>query len=747
MGWPLPQDYQEALQNPRLSFSNPDLQRSTPRLDVLGLPRPITGAFASVYEVSVDSKRWAVRCFLKQFQDQRDRYDAITKHLQEVDIPCTVDFKFEPQGILVKGQWYPILKMEWIDGIPLALFIEQNLHRPDVLKDLAREWLQVMVSLKKGRLAHGDLQHGNILVSNNRLRLIDYDGMFVPALAGLESHEIGHRNYQHPARSARDFGLYVDNFSAWVIYISIVSVSVEPKLWKQLNAGENQEKLLFTKDDFDTSRSSAAFQILGKNRQADIQALSAIFRSFLYLAPKDVPMVDGTLTSIDHTSTAKILPDWISTVEITKAEATGPKQLDTSWVIDHLPRQKVEGFTGQFYEERVLLVTDVILTSFLLYGIWTELITDLVALYIFVVALIFSSITLTYFYRSSTPFNLKHSLVIQKREELKKKREMDSLISNISKALNLAKEAEGKGIILIGKKQQKIDKQYHAELEALQKNRSDNKSRLSIRLGKINNDAAEKDQRLNAQRQASLATILRKRQNHVDARNKELAAALRDQQAGFLQTQLRTISLDGAAISGIGSKLISRLAVAGVCTAAEVDYWRVRRVDGIGHVKAQALMGWKKRVENALLSAAGLQKLSSRIEMSIMSKYDSALQDLILEEQKVGKHIDDELRKSYAYWQPLRQAVELELSQLEVQTTHRMEALQAQYKRDTANLVSETKEVRDRASALITDLTSQVGLKQKALAATLFRLASLEADLASYSRVTVRSYLRKIATF
>ena len=170
-------------------------------------------------------------------------------------------------------------------------------------------------------------------------------------------------------------------------------------------------------------------------------------------------------------------------------------------------------------------------------------------------------------------------------------------------------------------------------------------------------------------------------------------------------------------------------------------------MDGIGHVKAQALMAWKKRVGNELLSAAGLQKLNSRIEMSIMSKYDSALQNLILEEQKVGKHIDEQLRKSNAYWQPLRQAVELELSQLEAQTTHRMEALQAQYKRDTANLVSETKEVRDRANALITDLTSQVGIKQKALAATLFRLASFEADLASYSTVTLRSYLRKITSF
>ncbi len=33
-------------------------------------------------------------------------------------------------------------------------------------------------------LAHGDLQNGNALVDKTQLRLVDYDGMFVPAMGG-----------------------------------------------------------------------------------------------------------------------------------------------------------------------------------------------------------------------------------------------------------------------------------------------------------------------------------------------------------------------------------------------------------------------------------------------------------------------------------------------------------------------------------------------------------------------------------
>ena len=35
---------------------------------------------------------------------------------------------------------------------------------------------------------------------------MDYDTLYVPALAGRESPELGHRNYQHPDRTRKDFG-------------------------------------------------------------------------------------------------------------------------------------------------------------------------------------------------------------------------------------------------------------------------------------------------------------------------------------------------------------------------------------------------------------------------------------------------------------------------------------------------------------------------------------------------------------
>jgi thiamine kinase-like enzyme len=37
-------------------------------------------------------------------------------------------------------------------------------------------------ALNRAGVAHGDLQHGNILVANGKPKLIDYDGMYVPAL-------------------------------------------------------------------------------------------------------------------------------------------------------------------------------------------------------------------------------------------------------------------------------------------------------------------------------------------------------------------------------------------------------------------------------------------------------------------------------------------------------------------------------------------------------------------------------------
>ena len=224
MSWPTAPDYNESIQSPHLNFNDPELKGGSVETTALGLPRPFSGGFASVYKVSCGHREWAVRCFLREFIDQQQRYEAISKHLSAAKLPYMVGFDFLSQGIKVRGKWYPILKMEWVKGELLHKYIKRNLHNPSALMCLANHWVAMLKALQAANIAHGDLQHGNVLITNGNLRLIDYDGIYVPALAGQSSHEVGHRNYQHPQRTQFDFGPTIDNFAAWVIYISLLAL-------------------------------------------------------------------------------------------------------------------------------------------------------------------------------------------------------------------------------------------------------------------------------------------------------------------------------------------------------------------------------------------------------------------------------------------------------------------------------------------------------------------------------------------
>ncbi len=51
MKWPLPQDFSEAVQNPAVSFTDPDLAGGETVTGPHGLPLPHSGNFADVYQV------------------------------------------------------------------------------------------------------------------------------------------------------------------------------------------------------------------------------------------------------------------------------------------------------------------------------------------------------------------------------------------------------------------------------------------------------------------------------------------------------------------------------------------------------------------------------------------------------------------------------------------------------------------------------------------------------------------------
>jgi hypothetical protein len=287
--YPTPSDYQDAVQVPEAAFADPDLQEATPRTNVLGLPQPITGAFAAVFPMTTDAgDRVAAKCFLKDVPEQEARYEAVAQHLATVDLDALVDFDYQPEGIRVGGTDYPLLKMEWVDGTVLNRFVEAHLDTPDVLADLATAWADLMAALDDEALAHGDLQHGNVLVQTTdagvRLRLVDYDTMFVPALEGWRSAEVGHRNYQHPDRTDSDFGPPLDRFPGLVVYTALRACAARPGLWDRYDTGEN---LLFRDADFYDPEQSALFDEL-----ETIDALAGLveaLRTACYVEPADVP--------------------------------------------------------------------------------------------------------------------------------------------------------------------------------------------------------------------------------------------------------------------------------------------------------------------------------------------------------------------------------------------------------------------------------------------------------------------------
>ena len=287
--YPTPSDYQEAVQVPDTTFRDPELQSATPRTNVLGLPQPITGAFAAVFPMTTDAgARYAVKCFLTEVEGQQERYEAVAGHLSEVDLDALVAFDYQPRGIRVEGTDYPLLKMEWVEGTVLNRFVEAHRDTPEVLARLAAAWADLMADLEARDLAHADLQHGNVLVQEEddalRLRLVDYDTMYVPALEGWRSAEVGHRNYQHPDRTDSDFGPHLDRFPGLAIYTALRACAARPGLWERYDSGEN---LLFRDADFYDPAQSALFDELSSMEA--VSPLAEALHTACYVELADVP--------------------------------------------------------------------------------------------------------------------------------------------------------------------------------------------------------------------------------------------------------------------------------------------------------------------------------------------------------------------------------------------------------------------------------------------------------------------------
>lgn len=301
MTWPTLTDFSEAIQNPQLCFRGTDLEAGTVATNQRGLPLLFSGAFACVYSVSVGSEQFAVRCFTREVKDQQTRYNQLSDYLTNVVSPSFVSFEYLEHGISVKGTSYPVVKMEWVEGDLLSDFVRYHLDDPVALDRIAAQWRGTTVSNLRGlHIAHNDLQHGNVMVQGDgNIRLVDYDGMFLPQFRGEGSPELGHKNYQHPERSSHDYDSYVDNFPSLVIYLSIRAIASDSTLW----SFHNDDNLIFTRNDYTDPESSEIFDRLKNSPDPDVAQLTKYLEECCALPVGRVPDLETALQDI-QTGTA-----------------------------------------------------------------------------------------------------------------------------------------------------------------------------------------------------------------------------------------------------------------------------------------------------------------------------------------------------------------------------------------------------------------------------------------------------------
>lgn len=196
MNWPSIEKYSDAIL--KLSFQDSDLKNSIPETSeiISGLKSPIiySGNYACVFKLNNKNNNhsWAVRCFLKTTPDYQERYREIHKYLQKTKLPYFLNFELIEKGINIDNKWYPIIKMEWVEGDTLDTFLKNNyLINPQIIENFIEKWITMSETLQQFKIAHGDIQHKNIIISSQKssyqIKLVDYDGMFIPPLKGKKT--------------------------------------------------------------------------------------------------------------------------------------------------------------------------------------------------------------------------------------------------------------------------------------------------------------------------------------------------------------------------------------------------------------------------------------------------------------------------------------------------------------------------------------------------------------------------------
>ena len=274
MQYPLISEYVRAIQD--ASNNLDELAHLVPVQDDHGEPYRSSGAFAVVFKMKDEQtgKCYALKCFTEEQEGRAEAYRQIADELEFVDSSYITSVKYLDKEIFVDSSCeedeFPVLLMDWIDGETMENYIAENYQDNYAMAMLCYRFCKMAAWLRSQPFAHGDIKPDNIMVRpDGNLTLVDYDGMFVPAMKGQKSPTIGTKDFSHPLRTVDDFDETIDDFALASIALSLKAISLKPSLLDEYGAAD---RLLFSAEDYrDLSKSKvlAALQELMNDKEVN----------------------------------------------------------------------------------------------------------------------------------------------------------------------------------------------------------------------------------------------------------------------------------------------------------------------------------------------------------------------------------------------------------------------------------------------------------------------------------------------
>ena len=280
MQYPLISEYVRAIQD---ASSNLDrLAHLVPVLDDHGEPYRSSGAFAVVFKMRDEQtgKCYALKCFTEEQEGRAEAYRQIADELEFVDSSYITSVKYLDKEIFVDSSCeedeFPVLLMDWIDGETMESYIAENYQDNYTMAMLCYRFCKMAAWFRSQPFAHGDIKPDNIMVRpDGSLTLVDYDGMFVPAMKGQKSPTIGTKDFSHPLRTVDDFDETIDDFALASIALSLKAISLKPSLLDEYGAAD---RLLFSVDDYrDLSKSKVIPALLELMNDEEFTTLLSMF--------------------------------------------------------------------------------------------------------------------------------------------------------------------------------------------------------------------------------------------------------------------------------------------------------------------------------------------------------------------------------------------------------------------------------------------------------------------------------------